>query len=459
MVPRLSILAVVVSLGCGSGDDSIDAALGDSIDAAAAADGSTPTFDSGVADGAPGADAARFDASAATDALLAFDAAPGTFDAAPATFDAAPPPPDAAPPDAMGCGTLPADPIDVYVDQTSAMPSTGTQTCPFLTIAEATALTAPATTRMIHVAGSTPPLVYDEAAVVVVRPGEHLSGDGEATTRITGGSQCTIASCAVSVRGGTLSGVTVVSATGIAVEIPIGADGSTLTNVTARDSEDDGLYVRASATLANVTSRSNGRHGLSARNGTIDITNSSFDQNDNDGIFADRDVVINFTGGTASGNDSDGIFLQDSSTVTGALLHTLTDIQVIGNLSYGIYATGTASLIVRSTTMRQNEAGLVFAYGTSNTLDVGTGAQPGNNVFGGATPTQRNIRAGLCLENSGATGSQVAEGDSWASCPPTQGLVPSFTCHALNTYADVGYVPDDSGGPPVAPPASCTVGP
>ncbi len=396
-------------------------------------------------------DASSFDASS-------FDAPP--LDAPPP--DASPPdasPPDASPPDAAGCGVLTADPSDVYVDRSSSLASMGTATCPFLTVLEATSLSAPGGTRAIHVKGGTPVFVYDEAGVIVLRTGEALVGDGETTTRITGGGSCTIGDCVVSLRKGSLSGVTVVSSTGSAIEIPTGNDGSSVDNVTARDSADNGFYVRASATLSNVTASGNGRDGLNARFGVVTITNSRFDGNRMRGIYADRAVAIDFRGGSVSGNRSDGISVQNSATVTGAVLHTLTGLQIIQNLGYGIDAAGTASLLVRATTMRGNEAGLVFRYGVSNTLDVGTAASSGDNVFGGATPGQRNIRAGLCLEQSGATASQAAEGNSWGTCPPSQKEISSFTCRSLNTYADVGYIPAAAGGAPVIPPVPCTVGP
>ena len=137
----------------------------------------------------------------------------------------------------------------------------------------------------------------------------------------------------------------------------------------------------------------------------------------------------------------------------------MSNLSVKSNLGYGIAVAGTGSLKLRGTTMLGNEAGLVFAQSAGNQLDVGTSADAGNNVFGGVSPGN-NAREGLCIEQSGATGGQAAEGDTWSKCPPSSGKSPSSTCHGINTYVDVGYVPVSvTSGSPVAAPASCTVGP
>lgn len=353
------------------------------------------------------------------------------------------------------CGTLAADPTEVFVDPRSTRDSVGTETCPFLTLDEAAALAAPAGQRTVHLAGDDPALTYEVAEVLVIRPGETLQGAGEDAVLLTGGGRCFIDDCVVSIHGGALAGVTVVSATGIAVEIPAGNDGSAITDVTARDSDLDGFYVRSSATLTRVTSINNGRDGLNARTGTVAITDSRFDRNDRSGIFADRQVSIAMTGGSVNSNDSAGIFLQDSSGAGRS--HAITGVDLIQNLGFGINVTGTASLTLRDSVLRGNQVGVAFRVGLGNSLDLGTAGDPGGNQIGGAT--RRNIRSGLCIDNSGAAASQVAEGNSWQSCAPSQREITGPFCNSQNTYADVGFVPGPSGGaPPLAAPAACEVG-
>lgn len=79
---------------------------------------------------------------------------------------------------------------------------------------------------------------------------------------------------------------------------------------------------------------------------------------------------------------------------------------------------------------------------------------PGNNDFGGAS--NRNVGAGLRLCNVTGAASQSADGDSWASCPPTQTFLACDT--APTAYSDVVYAPPLSAGVPVLA-ATCTVGP
>ena len=378
------------------------------------------------------------------------DADPGETPAA----DAAPvDEPDSGP---AACGSLTTDPVEVFVDPNSARESIGTQPCPFLTIEEAAALEAPAGTRTIYVAGADPALTYELSDVLLIRSGERLVGEGEDAVLFTGGGGCFIDDCVISIRGGGVSGITAVSETGIAIEVPAGNDGSTISNVTARDSDRDGLYVRSSVTIANVTSRGNGRDGLNARTGIITIVDSKFDRNDNHGIFADQQVTIQMVGGSINSNRDDGAFLADNSGV--GREHSVSGVDVIQNLGFGIAVFGPSSLTLRDTTLRSNEVGVSFRAGASNFLDIGTAADPGGNHFGGATG--RNVRSGLCIVNSGANGSQVGEGNLWRSCAPTQREINGSFCVSQNTYSDVGFVPSATGGSaPLAPPADCEVGP
>ncbi|MCC6999451.1 MAG: right-handed parallel beta-helix repeat-containing protein [Deltaproteobacteria bacterium] len=451
--------------GCGGGNSGTpDGAPADgSVDVDAAADGDAGEVDGAAVDGALEVDAAMMgDAALAGDAALGLDAA--MADAQPA--DAQPAdaqPADAQPADAAGCGALAADPTDVYVDRSATTTSVGTQACPFHSIREATLLTAPAGSRIIHVRGGTPAFVYSETGPIAVRAREHLQGDGETLTQVTGVARCSVFDCVVTLAAtARLSGFTV---TGAAVEIPTGADGAAVDHVTVTGSNNDGFYVRATAQLSNVTARANQRHGLDARTGTVTITDSHFDGNDDDGVHADRQVVIDFRRGSASNNTLLGIALQDSATVSSSRMHTLTDVVIERNLGFGIEVGSTASLRLRNTVMRQNEVGLVFtpSSATGNLLDLGTATAggAGGNVFAGNVAGSRNLRSGLCIQQSGAAGSQVAEGDTWSVCPPSQRRITGPFCVSQNTYADVGYVQASgvTDAPPLAAPASCTVGP
>jgi len=414
---------------------------------------------SGTPDGAPGDAAVADDAALAIDAALGLDTAMADAAADAQLADAQPA--DAQPADAAGCGTLAADPTDVYVDRSASATSVGTQACPFHTIREAALLTAPAGSRVIHVRGGTPRFVYSETGPLAVRAREHLQGDGEALTQVTGVARCSVFDCVVTLAAtARLSGFTV---TGAAVEIPTGADGASVDHVTVTGSNNDGFYLRATAQLSDVTARQNLRHGLDARTATVTITDSHFDGNDDNGINADRQVVIDFRRGSASNNTSRGIALADSATINSARMHTLTDLVIERNLGFGIEVGATASLRLRTTVMRQNEVGLVFtpSSATSNVLDLGTSASAGGNVFAGNLLGSRNIRAGLCIQSSGAAGSQVAEGDTWSVCPPSQRRITGPFCVSQNTYADVGYVQARgvTDAPPLAAPTTCTVGP
>ena len=429
----------------------------------ASSDFAVAAIDLGVADLAANGDLAAADLAANGDLARSGDLATADLSSAPDLVSA----PDlTSPPDlTFSCGTLAADPSDVYVDKSATTASVGTQACPFHTVREATTLAAPgaATTRTIHLAGG----AYVESGLVSVGARVILAGAGEALVAISGGGTCATAAatCTVSVQaGGTLSGVTASSSVGYAVEIGSGADGAVIDHVTARDSAFDGFCVRASATLSNISALSNLRWGLTGRSMsasaiTLSITNVTIRGNQQGGLLVDRLASLTLTGGTVESNALDGIDLGDSSTVTGARQFTLANLSVRSNLGYGISVASTGSLHLRGSTLLGNEAGLVFGVGTTNVLDVGTVADAGGNTFGVATASNRNVRSGLCFEQSGATSSRVAEGDTWSACPPTSSKSPTSTCHGINTYADVGYVPAGTGGNPVAAPASCTIGP
>jgi hypothetical protein len=102
----------------------------------------------------------------------------------------------------------------------------------------------------------------------------------------------------------------------------------------------------------------------------------------------------------------------------------------------------------------------VYDVGGAGTLDVGTTASAGNNKFAGPGVSDKNIRAGLCFQQSGATQTQAAEGNTWRACPPSTRKITGPFCVSNNTYADIAYVPAVStSSSPVMPPAACTASP
>jgi hypothetical protein len=114
---------------------------------------------------------------------------------------------------------------------------------------------------------------------------------------------------------------------------------------------------------------------------------------------------------------------------------------------------------LRSSTLTGNSGvGLYYAYANGGTLDIGTVASPGGNVFGGATASKRNTVGGLRLCGVTAASAQTANGDEWSACPP----VPAFLdCGGTGAapYSDILYGPAlSAGGAPVVV-TGCTVGP
>ncbi|MBL8623238.1 MAG: right-handed parallel beta-helix repeat-containing protein [Myxococcales bacterium] len=467
----VALLTAVAACGGDSGPGQLDA----SVDGAAV-DG--PVVDGTVVDGpvvdGPAVDGAEVDGAvvdgavvdgAEVDGALVDASAPdaGQVDA---SVDAPPldaPPLDALTPDASACGSTSA--TDVYVDRAASGPSLGTALCPYHTIREATTLPAPAVggARTIHVAGASPAASYVEAGLVVVGARVTLVGSGEAQVTISGGGTCAYYAgpCTLSVQdGGAVQGVTVTSATGHAIEVG-GSGIGALAHVTATDAAQVGFLIRGAATLDSVTAHRPQGNGLDARNAAVTIQASTFEYSQGGwGVRIDQGATLTLTGGSITGNALGGVQLQNGSQFV-VLAHAITGAQVLQNLGYGVQVASNASLRLRGTTLLSNEAGVVLAVGASNQLDLGTAAAPGGNVLAGASPGQSNVRAGLCLEQSGATATQAIEGDSWRSCPPTtRKITTSFTCHATGAYADLVYLPAvATSGSPFLSPAACTVGP
>jgi len=121
-------------------------------------------------------------------------------------------------------------------------------------------------------------------------------------------------------------------------------------------------------------------------------------------------------------------------------------------LANGIYVQVTGvnqpSLVLRGCTLLQNTgAGLRFQRATTNTLDVGTAAASGFNIWGDATNSNRNGKSAICYENlSGLAVTQAAEMDRWSqSCPLPlasggfQSSLGSGACNSNGGYAEITY--------------------
>ena len=367
----------------------------------------------------------------------------------------------------VGCGVLPDDPADVFVDaRSTAAMQVGTASCPFLTISAALALSPPTAPRRVHVKGGVPAVDYIEPGLLALPPQLTLEGDG--ADRVTvggvgGGGSCAIVvspSCTVSLAGGaTLRDLTVTSATGSAIEVKAGTGPARIERVIATRAKQIGFAIRADAVLDHASALDNDGDGLDARTATVTVRDSEFRLNTGHGLDIDTGATLTLTGATIHNNGGRGILLHNG-TQFAPLAHAITGADIQQNLFAGIDVASNASLTLRGTTMFQNEFGVLYQVGPSNTLDVGTSAAPGNNVFAGATPVNGNARAGLCMQSTRATPTQLVEGNRWRACPPAQKKITGPFCSSNNGYSDIAYVPAvATSGPPVVAPAACTVGP
>jgi hypothetical protein len=434
-------LALVLPVACG----------GSAFEAGGPAPDSGGTLDSGAQDsGSPG------DSSTASDSP-ASDSAP---------TDASTPDSPAPPAEAGACSPLTSASTDIYVDSRfTGTPATGAQSCPLHTIqlglAAAKTLGGP---RTVHVAGFTPALVYDETGPLTVGPGITLQGAGVLTTTISASGSCmtgnATGTCAVIVQGGGIvDGFTIVSPGGDGLwTLPPGSSPTPLIrNIAASGSKNDGIVAYGSVDLGpNIGASQNGNAGVESPAGSTGVVHvlagvNGFNANKGNGIDLSGAASLTFEGGTASG-DFQGVRLASNPPAS----HSITGLTAKSNTGTGVVVYGGQTLKVRSSTFVGNAgSGLYYAYVGTSTLDLGTSGASGGNVFGGATG--RNTTAGLTLCNAPA--SQLADGDSWVSCQPTQTAI---VCGTITTgsYTDVAYQYETgvvSTGGPIS--GSCSVGP
>jgi hypothetical protein len=366
------------------------------------------------------------------------------------------------------CAPLSSSAADVYVDQRFAgMPQYGAAACPFTTIAQGTAAAANLSGAVtVHVAGATPALVYKEASVITVGANVDLLGSGSASTTIQANGACASASgtCAVIVSAGAIvDGFTITDSSGDGILAMAGASAPTIRNTAANGNKGWGIIAGGGVELGpNFSANSNGTGGLESpttASGRIHVIGTANAFNDNgagNGINVDGPAFLLFEGGTANGNGQ-GIRLAGTPGPAGSL-HAITNLTATGNTGPGgLVAYDGQTITLRSSTLLGNTSvGLVYNYVNGSTLDIGSAAAGGGNVFGGATASTRNGKAGMRLCAVPAT--VTAAGDSWSSCPPMQTLVAcSGTLPA--TYSDIQYDPAAATTTSPVTAASCTTGP
>jgi hypothetical protein len=412
----------------------------------------------GGADGTIGsADAGGVDAAGAGDAGNAVDSS---------TADATTTPDASA--EAGLCAPLAAGATDVYVDSRfTGTSATGASACPFPTIVQGMTAAAGLTgTRTVHVAGSTPALVYKETGAVTVTANVILQGDGPSKTVVNAAGPCGAGTCAVMVAGGgTIDGVSVTSpgATGgDGIVADLASPAPIVKHVAANGSKGSGVLALGATVLGpNIVANNNGAQGLQSPVGATGVVHvlggaNSFDNNAANGVNIDGAATLIFDGGTASGNALNGVRLAGAVGAGAVSSHVITGLTALLNKNTGISASNGQSLALRSSKLLTNTTyGLFYRYAAGSVLDLGA-ASAGGNVFGGASIASRNAKAGIYLCASRGAGTQPADGDSWGTCPPTQTSLAGCDV-APSTYADVAYAPAVAGNPAVA--TSCTIGP
>jgi hypothetical protein len=474
-------LMVLLGFGC-SGGDGDPSGADDGAEVAPDADGAGDADARPEAEVAPEADVepdvtpdADTVPDVTPDADTVPDAAPDA-DTAPDVEPEADVPPEADAPadDAPDpCDALPPNPTDVYVYGLSASAEVGTSACPFRTILGALALPDPTggVIRTIHVRGATGALEYRETGTVEVPASIVVQGDGRASVRVTTAAPRACigtTTCLVEVRpGGVLRGLSVrpAGATGSGDGVALTGSSAVSAAPLVEDVESTGhaaaAFRTSTASILRGVRGATSLVGLLADTGTttldvgplsgITTVRPTFESNLTIGIHvtAGRATILN---AVASDNGDTGISLQSNP---GDAFHVVQFTNAERNgLTPGSYPDGvgvlvgpSASASVNSTTMLGNSAaGMIFERGTLNVLQLGC------DIFADpADATRDNGHAGLCLQSSGATGSQVVQANVFSTtpaCPATQReLSPEATCSALPPgYDDLVYKRGTGGG-------------
>ncbi len=442
-----------------------------------------PADDVGTADGAGGAD------------TVAPDTTPGDVGAGDTRpVDAAPPPdvsPDVSPPDVSPppdaippidggppCDSVTLTTTTVYVDNTAPAGGKGTASCPFRTLAEAAASPLGAgVVRTVSVRTG----VFFEVTPIKIRGGETYRSDGSGPVKVVGNgtASCGIVSsdsCTMQLdAGSTLDGFTLdggTAANGL-VTIATTTPAPVVKNTTVKNMPKDGIVVTGSGASfgPNTRADTNGWSGVMLRGGQLNVngTGNGFDGNKGgyylggtstyvagSGIHVLKGAGLFVDGGCSANNNHTGVFFDAGG---GSGTQTLSQLTAVSNRSSGVFIAKGWKATVRKCYLNKNaQYGLMLSYDgvIVNPLDLGVTGSLGANIF--ANTGTKNGKGAIFLCRSPKTGVQVAEGDTWTSCAPTQ--VQVANCDAMPTsYADVVYSPEASGTEyvnPVAVPSTCT---
>jgi hypothetical protein len=369
--------------------------------------------------------------------------------------------------EAAPCAPLDMAATTVYVDQRTTRTSIGSADCPTKTIKEAIAIigTLPSGKHVIKVAGGAAgsPIVYEESGALLLKANTSLEGDGPARVTITGGGTCSGTGCIFGMEGNSsIQGVTI-DAKGPKIPVVMGPAGftncvlshSVITGVKGSMSPLPAVFIAGNGTVdlgPELVVNKNESLGVYADSiFSIHViaggTGNRF--NDNQVGFAMKTGYLNFDGGEVAKNSALGMAI---SSTTGTV--DITGLDAHDNALHGLVVDKGASLKLRNSSLNKNGGfGLVFVFTTGlsgNDLDLGKGGDPGNNLLGAATGS--NKFGGVCLP-VGRIAKGSAQGDKWSRCEPIQSpFVSGATDPTCDTdpgsYADVWYTAGTTGGVP-----------
>jgi hypothetical protein len=368
--------------------------------------------------------------------------------------DTEPPPMSDAPCAPLGTSST------VYVDARATRTPIGSAECPAKTIADGLAIVAgllPAK-RTIRIAGTTgTPLVYNETSVLRVKPGTAIVGTGITQVTVTGGAVCEKTNCLFVLEGATsIEGLTINSSG--AIGLAIGPGESTISTAKSvlvtggTNAASVGVYINGPGSVElgpDLRVKDNAGVGLSIDvAASTKVVGSSF--NDNLSGIIVRGGPIDIQNTAALRNKVHGVSLLSNAA------HTITGLDARDNLLNGVYVESNASLKMRGSTLIKNRVGLVFRFGASNVLDLGTTGEPGGNYLGGKAGI--NNRAAVCLPISRAT-KAPAIANKWSVCDPTRvSLLGGAGCESITGYQDIYYAPFNTADPPPLDWTSCSEG-
>jgi len=361
-----------------------------------------------------------------------------------------------------GCAGIPSTATDVYVDGSVTTTGKGGKSCPFKTILEA--LDAPLGTgvkRTVWVAAGS----YLETNVIALKKGMTLRGAGTSKTTVKAKGTCpeTYTNRFGAERVPTLCAIympqdaivqdlavqTLYSGEPSPVGIVMGSDGGTKVSNIDFSAYDAGIFARGPADIVNVHGVSVGGatnsliEGLAL--GTVHVRSEGsgttlLEKAGAYGIVATGYTTMDVSGITIREGGYGGMYLSTlSSSSSPPRRHTISNSNISNNGltrsdGFGIQVND-GSLTLRGTTiLGHTQYGLKINFTGSNFLDLGTTADPGNNIFSSATTSKRNACAAVIMGSTGASGSIPGVGNTWTVCPPYQN-----TASASCVYSDILY--------------------